>query len=155
MTPSSSRVVSDANVTVAVVWMLPVETKTFCLQFVFSCEFVTVGAEFSKTTRPSTSLARDCRAKGIDYISGQLVSREDSPLHCFSLLVFVCLTEIASAQDIEDCDTQLVVLPPSFLLSFPFLSFPFLSFPLLSFLLPPPPNSSPPKRATSGSTPNA
>lgn len=47
------------------------------------------------------------------------MSVEDSPLHCFSLLVFVCLTEIASTQDVEDCDTRLVVLPPSFLLSFP------------------------------------
>ncbi|KAM7421705.1 hypothetical protein PAMA_015719 [Pampus argenteus] len=38
--------------------MLPVETKTFFLQF-SHFEFVTIGAEFPETLRPSTSLTID------------------------------------------------------------------------------------------------
>lgn len=104
----------------------------------FHLEFVTVGAEFPETMRPSTGLTRDRvlrgstvglaelpeqvfvgplrpRAKGIYYFSGQQVPEEDvsSPLRCFSLLVFVCLTQFASDQDVKEANSQLVVLPPS------------------------------------------
>lgn len=96
-------------------------------------EFVAIGAEFPETMRPFTGLTRDWvlrgstagspelagplrpRAKGKYNFSGQQVTVEDSPLRCFSLLMFVCLTEFASDQDVEETLSWLFspFLPPS------------------------------------------
>lgn len=54
--------VSDADV--AASRMLPVETKTFFSSVWGHFEFVTVGAEFLETMRPSTGLTRDRVLRG-------------------------------------------------------------------------------------------